>query len=62
VVVFIEGMIPCHVGIVFTHQNGQRYVVQAIGRLSYERVAETPWDGEWAGKARYAFSFRGLED
>lgn len=61
-IVFMEGFIPCHVGILFTRENGLRYVVQALGLVSYRKVVEAPWDGEWAGKARYAFQFPGLED
>jgi len=63
VIVFTEGIIPCHVGILFTRpESGLRYVVQAYGAASYRKVVETPWKGEWAGKARYAFTMPGTED
>ena len=58
---FTEGMYPCHAGILTVRPNG-RYVVMALGGAAYRRVAEVPWAGEWAGKARLCFAIPGVED
>lgn len=60
VMAFAEAGIPCHVGILTT-RNGQRYVVQALGKTSWMKVFETPLAGELAGNARYAFRMPGVE-
>lgn len=61
VLVFQEGQIPCHTGIL-THRGESRYVVQALGKTSWMRVVECPMAGEWSGKLRFAFHMPGVED
>lgn len=60
VMVFAEAGIPCHAGI-RTTRDGRPYFVQALGKLSWMKVVETPLS-DWEAKARYAFRYQGMED
>lgn len=59
IIVFNQAIYPCHVGIL-TEYHGQPGVIHSL--VTYRRVREMAYEGQWEAEARFAFEFPGLED
>jgi len=58
VLLFADGAYPCHAGIV-SERHGVSYLVHA--HATRRKVVEEPYAGEWPGKVKFCFRFRGLD-
>jgi cell wall-associated NlpC family hydrolase len=57
VLVFADHAYPCHASIV-SERHGVPYMIHA--HAMRRKVVEEPYGGEWPGKVKFCFRFRGL--